>query len=115
MIIGLTETVAKTASPDVLLLRTEGLGMAAFPKPHPALGYTVVHFLHGKVMAKRGGERALKGRVLVRHRAASEVDLGGLVPVLYPPGPRATVYLAARHRLRAVAPAAPQVLAFTKF
>lgn len=84
--------------------------MAAFPKPHPALGCAAVHFLRRKAMVKRGGEWALKGHVLVWHWAASEVGLGGLMPFPQSPGPQGTAYPAAH----TPAPMAPQALDFTK-
>ena len=42
MIVGLTKTVAKIPSPDVLLLPNEGLQMAGLLKPLPRLGCPVL-------------------------------------------------------------------------
>jgi len=67
MIVGLTKTVAKIPSPDVLLLPNEGLQMAGLLKPLPRLGCPVVHFLHGKL--RRGG--TTRAEVQRRHQALS--------------------------------------------
>lgn len=56
--------------------------------PHPLLCCIVFHLLHGKATVKRGGGLALLWRyILVWHRAASEVGLGGLLPSPQSRGP----------------------------